>query len=45
MKSDKIRNFSVRARSFDHLNDAYVIKESYTNDTSLMDIAPNQEFF
>ena len=41
---EKIRIFSVRARSFVYLNDQYVLNESYLNDISLLAISPNEAF-
>ena len=40
-----IQNFLVRAWLFVHLNDLYVLNESYENDTSLGTITPNQAFW
>ena len=40
----KIWIFSVKARSFVHLNHPYVLKGTYVNDTSLVAITPNQTF-
>ena len=40
----KIQTFSVRTRSFIHLNDLYVLNGLYANDTSQEAITPYQAF-